>query len=308
MSNERRRLLYVSQESTKGTYVTPATALLVQELEIRRATEYEMRAGTGLYIGGNEVGSLGPNLGVCRFKTQFMSTGAAAALDAGLAIMLQGCGFLKTSEVYTFPTSSVTAQKCCSFGSNELIGASTLFKSLSGAMGTVTFEKTMPGNKLTCSFEFFGVYREIVDAAVPAWSPSVVAGMKASAFTIATAAKKIASFSLDCGQNVIAEPDANGTEEIASYIITDAEPRLMVDPETELAAGYDYDGVFTAQTTAAISMVFNDGTYTATFAMPAAEIIEIGNKERDKLYAWDLTYRLNNSSGDDALTITMGSV
>ncbi|HOQ06078.1 MAG TPA: hypothetical protein PKY88_12795 [Anaerohalosphaeraceae bacterium] len=309
MGSARRRLLFITLESEKGVWTLPDIPVLAEDYEFTRATEHSPVAGGGKYIGPNNVGSLEPNLGICKFKVRFRSTGSSAAMSADLAALLQACGFKKTNEVYTFPTSSWSDQKTLSIASYEIIGGSALHKGLSGAMGTCKFVKTIPGQKLEVEFEFKGVWREVSKESIPvSWSPNSIAGMKASAFTIDSAAKKISSLEIDGGQSVVPEPDPNGTNEVASFIIADVSPKIKVDPETELPDSYNYDSLFESQTPAAIQAVFDDGTYKAVFAMPSAEIIQIENKDRDGIYAYDLTYSLNNSSGDDALTITMGAV
>lgn len=303
----RRRLLLVALESTKGTYVGPTQAILAEDLKFVPMTETSPREGGGNYGGREYTSSRGPEFGRCTFKTYLKGTGGAA-LDAALAILLQGCGFTKSLETYTYYTSDYTSRKTISMGYYAVKGTGanqSKYRSMSGCQGKCTIEKTVPGNKAMLTFEFSGVWRSAVDATKPAFSPSVVAGMKASGFTIGGAAKKIADFNLDCGQNLVPHPNPNGTNEIDCFDVTDALPTLGVDPEEELVADKDYDGIRVAGTTEQIVSTFTDGTATATITMPKCEILTEDDKDRDKILALDLNYELLLSSGDDHITIAV---
>jgi len=296
---ERLRVIKVKLEAVKGTYLAGDQALLVFDLDCNAATEHDDRLGDGKFLGFNNVGVHGNEIGRCRFRTELRGNGSTG-LEAGVGILLQACGYKLATATYTLPTSSVTNQKTISIDVFE----DGKLKSLAGCMGTCQIEAAIPGKAVYLTCEFFGRWIAPTASALPAFAPSTTKPMKMASFTAGGSAKAISRFALDSGNAVVPAPDPNGTGQITSYIITQSLPRLQVDPDAVLPATWDVDGIRQARTTFAMVATFSDGTTVATFTFAAGQIASIEDRGRDGIWAAGLNINCLNSTGDDALTIT----
>ena len=296
----RKRVIKVAIETVKGTKVAGTQAILVFDPEINPTAPFEERNGSGLYRGQSETGILGERSGSCSFSVEMRSTGAAA-MEAGLAILLQACGLKKTVEVYQVH-SAPADDKTISID----VWEDGVKKGLAGASGNVTFEGET-GKRMMCNFEFTGVWQTPTDEALPAHSPSTTIPMRlqGGTFTLAGNSIKIGKFSLDMGNNVVNRMDVDATGGIAYAMITDIAPALSLDPEADLVAGYDYFGVWLAGTEAAVSLAITDGTDTVTFTIPKVQYKEIKEGDRDGIQIYDITGQCNHSSGNDSVKLAV---
>ena len=294
----RKRIIKVKIETDKGDKVAGDQALMVFDLVINPTAPFEARNGTGLYRGGKETGVLGERSGVCSFRAEMRGTGSSG-LEAGLAILLQASGFAKASEVYQVH-STHTNDKTISID----VWEDGVKKGLAGASGNVTFEGEF-GKVLYLNFEFTGIWQAPIDEAMPAYAPSTTAPMKLAGgtFTLATETIKVSRFSLNMGNVVVPRADIAATGGIAYYMITDYEPELGIDPEADLIAGYDYNGLWLAGTAAAVSLSVTDGTDKVTFTIPVVQYKEIPGGEREGILTYDITGQCLHSSGNDSVKL-----
>ena len=297
--SKRKRLIKVSLETAKGTAVAGTTGILTTDLEANPTAPFEPSESDGLYLGKKEVGSIGELTGECSFRTELRSNGTSG-IDAGLAILLQAASLKQTAEVYNLH-SSYTARKTITIDIYE----DGVKKQLVGAMGTLTIEGET-GKKVWCNFTFTGRWIAPVDAALPAFTPGTQAAMKLAGgtFTIGGEAAKIGKFSLDFGNEVVASLAPNAAGGVAHGDIPDYDTVLSIDPEADLVANHDFNGIWLAGTTTAVSLVLSDGSVTFTFAMPKVEYREVRASDRNKIQTYDISGGCLHSSGDDAVTIT----
>jgi hypothetical protein len=103
-------------------------------------------------------------------------------------------------------------------------------------------------------FEFTGIWQVPAADALPAFAPGTTAVLRAQGgtFTIGAAAKKISKLTIDVGQEVVPRYDVNAAGGVAHYLITDYSPTISFDPEAELPAAYDINGIWLAGTEAAV--------------------------------------------------------
>ena len=300
----RIKVIQVAVESVKGTAETTGfTAVRVLNLLIRPTAPFDSRRGPGIYLGNANAGVLGERSGTLTCSAEVRGNGTAG-MNEGLAILLQGCGFKKTSEVYQF-VSSPANHKTLTIQVYE----DGKKKVLSGAMGDVIFEGET-GKKLMANFEFSGIWSAPTDAAIPAFAPGTEPPpiLASGTFTIATVAKLISRLSLNMQNQVTMRPDINASSGIAHYAIVDNEPLLSFDIEAELVATYDIHGIWLAGTEAAVSLILGSGAGKAiTFTIPKLQYREIPEGEREGLLIYDVTGQCNHSSGDDAVTISVAT-
>ena len=296
----RKRVIKVKIEAEKGTKIAGDQALLVFDLDIKPTAPWEERKGTGLWRGHANKGVLGERSGTCSFKVELRGTGSHG-LEAGLAILLQACGFKKTSESYGMH-STHSDDKTISID----VWEDGVKKGLAAASGEVSFEGEA-GKRMMLNFEFSGIWQAPIDEALPAFAPSTTTPlrMQGGTFTLATLAIKIAKFNLKMGNNVVARGSVAAAGGIAYYMITDYDPELSIDPEADLVGGYDINGVWLAGTTAAVSLVVTDGTDVVTFTIPALNYKEIPEGDREGIQIYDVTGACIHSTGNDAVTIAV---
>lgn len=295
----RKKVIKVILEAEKGTKLAGTQAIMVFDLAINPNAPYEERKGTGLYRGHKETGVLGERSGTCNFSVELRAD--TAAMEAGLAILLQACGLKQTVQVYQ--VHSVPGDdKCISID----VWEDGVKKGLAGAMGNVTFEGEA-GKKMMCNFEFTGIWQAPIDEALPAFAPAVYPAIKlqGGTFTLGGESIKVGKFSLNMGNNVVMRGDVDGVGGIAHFAITDIDPVVSMDPEADLVAGYDFMGVWLAGTEAAVSLAVTDGTNTATFVLAKVQTRELSQGDRDGIQIYELTGQCNHDSGDDSVVLTI---
>ena len=296
----RKRVIKVLAEETKGTKIAATSAIRVYDPQINPTSPFEQRKGTGLYLGNEEAGVLGERSGNLTFSTELKGTGSTG-LDAGLAILLQGCGFLKTLEVYNLH-STHTAQSCLSFDT-WLDG---MKKGLAGAMGSVKIGGEV-GKRVMCDFEYSGIWQAPTDEALPAYAPgaNAPAYLRGGTLTLGGTSIKIGSFSLDIGCQVVARLDPDATGGIAYYMVTDYDPVITIDPEGDTVDANDFFGLWLAGTEVALSLALSSGDDTITIAAPKVQYKEISEADRNGIATNSITGQCNHSAGNDAVTITV---
>ena len=299
----RMRVIKVILETTKGTKLAGTSAMTVFDLEINPTATFEDRRDVGLYRGPSLAsGIVSGRTGKCSFKTELRGTGEAG-LEAGLAILLQACGFKKTSESYQVH-SGPADDKTISID----VWEHGQKKGLAGASGNVKFGGVV-GERMFLDFEFSGTWQAVVDEALPAFSPSTTTAMfiQNGTFTIDSKPLKIGNFELDMGCEVVPRRDVAGVGGIAYHMIPDFAPVLTIDPESDNVAYHDFYGLWLAGTPAAASLVLTDGAAvpldTVTFTLPSVICKEISEGDRDKIAVENYVGQCQHSAGNDSVTI-----
>ena len=297
----QKKVITIKTESTKGTKISADQDVLVEDLVINPTSEFIQRPGTGLWLGNNVGGVVGGRAGVCSFTSEIKGTGSGGA-ELGLAILLSACGLNATGQVYQVH-STFANQDCVSIE----VYQDGLLMILYGAMGNVTFEGEV-GKRVLAKFEFIGIYETVADSALPAYSVSAAAPkfLASGTFTMGGVGLLISKFSINLQNNVVLRPDVDGPGGILSAIITNYDPEVAFDPESELVATYDYYGKWIAGTAGAFALSVGDGTVDKfAIACPAVQAKQLAEGERDGIAALDYVGQANHSSGNDAVSITV---
>jgi len=298
----RRKIILVSQETTKGTAVAGATHVMVFEPTINPEDTFQQRQPSGS-SAGNAAGVVGERKGTCSFRAELRSDGVDA-LDAGLAILLQACGLKLTGSVYA-PTSGVADQKTCTIDVYE----DGLMKRIFGAMGNVKISGEY-GKIVSLEFEFQGIWSAPTDVALP--SPSISARiplrLAAATLTIGAYTPKISKFELDFQANVVQREDVTQASGLLHFLAAGRDPQVSMDMEADVVATHDAYGIWLAGTEAALSLLVTDGTVNITIAAPKLQYRQVAEGDRDGKLTHDLTGQANVSSADDEVTITTAAV
>lgn len=301
MLRRKRVIKFADEGATPGTKVAGTTELMAFDPQVSIEADFSERISTGHQLGQTLSGTVGPKSCKLTFECELAGTGSGG-LNAGLAILLQACGFKQTAEVYNLH-SDVSAHDSLSFD----VFDDGKKKEIAGAVGNVVFEGET-GQIIRLKFEFTGRWVQETDVSLPTYVPSAEAGLRLASgtFTLDAVPTKIGKFSLAIGNVIAPALDPNAAEGIACYQIRDYDPVVSMDPEEVLVATYDYTGKWAAATAAVLSLVVGGGSQdTATFAIPVLQYKDIKESERDKLSVYEINAQCLHSSGDDAVTLTM---
>lgn len=291
-----KKVLRIDLESTKGTAVVPSIDIITFDPELSPAAEHieQTGAGTGAYMGFNEPGIQGKQIGVCNFRANLKGNGSTA-LDPGLAVLLQCCRFSVAAEVYS-PVSAVVNQKTCTIYLYE----DGMLKRLSGCMGNPTFEFE-EGKIVAANFAMQGIYAKQADAVMPDFTPdtTTAALMGSGTWTIGAKAINIGKLTLDM-RNELAEHDDH-------YVITQSKPMISFDPAAQKTGEHDFEGLWLAGTTSALSLSIGSGAGNEiTLTAPKLQYSDpptTGDREGI------LTYEINGNciidSGNDEVVLTV---
>lgn len=306
----RKRVIQVSLESVKGDGTAAATDILVFDLSLEPTDAMVTRDGTGKGLGHTSPAITdGEGKGTCRFKTELRGTGSND-IDPALRILLQGLGLEETPAKTFKPTSVYATQKTLNFTHYQILSTATdkaIQKSLKGAMGTGKLISDK--GRMILDLEFSGVYVIQTKATAPTVAYStrkpINWGYSTNAFTLASQSIKISKFEFDFGNKVVPRMN-NGA--VSHYMISDRDPTITIDPETDLVANYDLYGAWLAGTEVAASMVLREATDIFTFSVPKFQYRTPKAGDRDGILIDDVTGQCNISvmnTGDDEYTFAV---
>ena len=297
----RKSTLLIKLEAAAGVAESSdLLPLLAFDVKLKPTAPWQERKGTGLYLGHTVGGTTGARSGTATFTAE-LRAGTGTVLDPVLAACLQACGALKSTESYGMDIA-LAALKTVTI----LRNIDGVLKGLAGAAGTVKFAGEV-GGKLMLEFEFTGRWVAVTDAALPAFAPATTPPMKLESglFTIGAEAIKIGKYELAFGSVLALRPDTTAAGGIGHYAVMDFDPELTIDPEFDKVAGYDFYGLWLAETTAAVVLSATAGARTATITCPAVQIKELDESERESIATLDYTGVPINSGATPAVTLAI---
>lgn len=311
----RRRVVQVSLESTKGGLVTGATHILCYEPEINPTDDTQLRQASGSALG-NFASVVGARVGTCRLRTEVraVSGAATAALDAGILIMLQGCGFTLTAGPPNVlaPTNNCSAMKTITIALNEGEAGTVTgrLKQLTGCMGNARIIISF-GKPLMLECDFTGVWnapsaQDLPTAVINTQLPFRSAGVT---FTLGGSyTPRIPEAVIDLGNKITMVEDISQAAGVLHAVITDRDPTMTMSKDSDLIANYDPYALWLAGTEAALSMAFTNGTRGITIAAPKLQHRAPQTPSGTERLKDDITAELNVSdldTGGDELTLTV---
>jgi len=297
----------IAEETTSGTFEAisaPATNSVFFDAQCNLTNVFEdgrrMPLGSTLGTWKSRVGKI---------VAEFSFTMEVRYQDAS-ALILKGLGGTGTTA-FT-PTNNIALRKTLSLKFWE--GGKV--KKVKGAVLTGNL-KYAAGGRLF--FEVSGQGAPVLDLGNPAEPKWEVAESLPSAAPINTASytakgvtltlgsftPMISNFDLDFGNTLAMRSDPTDPSGVRSFLITEREPKLEIDPEARLIADRDAFALMLAENQSALNNVISDGTRNFTIAAPAVQHVNITPGDRDKMRIDQVQLDLNESSGGDAWTITL---
>ncbi len=301
----RRNLIQVALETVKGTKETTGFSdILAADPEIQSTGPTERRPGGGEYMGNVQTATVGEQSGTCSLRAEMRGNGTNA-MDAGVAALLQSCGFVVAGEVYT-PESNPANHKTCTLQ----VWEEGVKKILYGAMGNPKLEGEM-GKPLWANFEFQGIYDTVADVArpTPSFGTETPPVLKGCTFTIGGISRNVTNFSLDMQNQIALLTSIVPATGIAYAVKQDRDPVVSFDLEAEPVATYDVFGAWLAGTEAALSLVLGSGAgKQITISIPKLQYREIPEADSDGFRTWNITGQCNHNTGDDEVSIAVAIV
>lgn len=297
---QRKKLIGFALESTQGTSVlssvTTANGILAYDAKMVPVdlTAQGERRPHGHYLG-QIAATVGNQMGRLTFRHEVRH-------NDGFITLLQACGYaLNTSYK---PSSSVANHKTLSIKLWE----DGRMKALTGAIGTCRLSWSN-GGFVTAEWEFIGVWQAPTAVSLPSQSPVTTVTKylsAASTFTVGGATvPRVANGTIDLGNTISMREDFAVAAGLVHGVIEDRAPMVELDFEAHLIADFNPFSSLLAGTTAALNLVFSDGTNTLTVTAPALQYMNIGDESRGGRLTDPSTFRCCASSGDDELTFAM---
>ena len=302
----RRRAVFAAKvETTIGTAesLTGAEgAFNARDFTIQPNVPITRREGQG---GFNYLPGIAEGMqGTCTVTMDMAYDGTTVPTWA--SVLLPACGWVQTTGVFS-PLSEGpgTNVKTITIGHYK-DGKRAL---LSGAMGT--FKIMAPTGKMaSIEFTFTGKYStNETDTALisPTYPTTLPLRVAAGALTWNSVALCTSNVEVDAGNSVIMRECMNATDRsgFISAIVTNRQPVITADPESELVATQDRDALWLTSSPQAFSMQIGVAGTSITVAAPKAQLENKQQGNRNDMMTDDLTWlATKGSAADTELTIT----
>lgn len=302
----RRRAVFAAKvETTIGTAesLTGAEgAFNARDFTIQPNVPITRREGQG---GFNYLPGIAEGMqGTCTVTMDMDYDGTTVPTWA--SVLLPACGWVQTTGVFS-PLSEGpgTNVKTITIGHYK-DGKRAL---LSGAMGT--FKIMAPTGKMaSIEFTFTGKYStNETDTALiaPTYPTTLPLRVAAGALTWNSVALCTSNVEVDAGNSVIMRECMNATDRsgFVSAIVTNRQPVITADPESELVATQDRDALWLTSSPQAFSIQIGVAGTSITVAAPKAQLENKQQGNRNDMMTDDLTWlATKGSAADTELTIT----
>lgn len=291
----KQRLYCAKVEGTLGTtesITASEGAMNVEEMAKQNNTTFtSINAQNGL---GKRPGVIGAKPG-----THDIMVYACGLGSSGLpywAELLKGCGGAFTSQTFAPVANNGVGLTCALFR-----GSTTTARchKIAGAMANAVFT-FRAGEVVPVRFSLMGKHITVATQTVPTVThPTVIPPRFVSAtFTIGGDTFQIDELEFDMGNQVIMREDPTDATGFRSAWIADRAPRVRISPEATPLATKDWEAIFNAGTTAALSVVLGATTNNIiTLAAPAIQLIAPPNDgERNGILTDVLEFSCNQNA------------
>lgn len=287
----RKRVLAAKIETTPGTAISLGTAdatFNVMNPVIQDNTTMIERQRAGGFA--NLASTPGPYVGTCTFETDLEWDGSATE-PAWAETFLPACGWVKSAGTYT-DTDEVPGSNVKTLTIGCYVDG--LYKQLRGAMGTfqVIGNSGEPGR---IQWTFTGIFDLPSDVTLIAPTHTTDEIERWAGMTSTWNSRDIckSAITLDAGNQVIPIPCATDASGIKYFVVSNRLPVASADPLGNTVSAAPFHTERRNKTTAEIDMLLtgwagdND---TLRFQMPAAQIVNLQEADREGLYVENVTW------------------
>lgn len=303
-------------ESTWGTAETVASEDIDTRIrDLSFSTEidaYVRNFASGRHSKASAI--MGKRRGTVTF-TYDMAAGSGLGVAPKAAKFFKMCGATETVVATTSVSYTPDATKDATSGTMAFcmvpVSGNAIIVTMKGCMGNCVITLSDLGEPLKAVFTFTGALVSVADgSALALTSPdtSVPPGSVGSTITMASEVQRIGTFELDFGNDVQLKYDPADTTGYLGAYIASRNPVLRIDPQIDLMAN---DAVWTRWSTGAEG-VFSFKTPASngiawTVSAPKAQLITLGNGDRNGEAIWTQEYELHESSGNDEWTLLLSA-
>lgn len=310
----RRRIIAAKIESAEGTgeTITVADAGILAS-DVKFDIDFKQNERNVML---NTLSNLAPTMGgrsaKISFKAELKGAGAAysALVKPALGTYLRGCGMSET--IVTTSGSESATYAPASSGAPTLtiwVYEDGMIKKARGCRGTFKISGKA-GEVVTADFTFDGVFTEAVDGALisPTFEATVPPVLMGSTLSLDGSSTLVAeSFSIDLANSVQLRSSLAASDGYLSALIASRKPSGTLDPETTLAATYDFVAKWKSGNQAALSIgpvTPPSGDYNKfTITAPKVIYTKVDSSDRAGIMVSGLTFGLLMNTGDDELSI-----
>lgn len=302
----RKRVLAAKVEGTTGTaesLTASEAAFNVFNAEMQPDVPLVGREGQASL--SQLTAAIGAYAGTCKFSIELNC--ASAAVPGWASTFLAACGVGGSALVYTPdsrpPEASSSTAKTITIGA-YVDGKK---KMLHGCMGNAVF-RFRAGQPVMIDFEFKGIWNAVSDVALLAPTYPTTAPLRfiSSSLAIGSVNPIVGELTFDLGNEVVLRESSSTSTGYHSAVIVSRAPKVSVDPEAALVAGYDPYGDFLARTERVLSWACASGGHGVAFSAPKAQVGKVSEGNRNGILTDPIEYQLNRSAsaGEDEYTIT----
>lgn len=241
----------------------------------------------------------GKRSGDIEFRMELKGSGTAGTPPA-CGKFLRACGFLETIVAGTSVTYSPASASIPSL--TIALYPNGMIEKIWGARGTVKLSCAM-GEPAFLTFNFKGADFSVADGANlvgVSYQSTIAPALLSATFTLGSYAALVSKLDFDLANTLHLRPDINASSGFKSVAITARAPVMSIDPETVLAATYDWWTKLRAGTEGALTMTVGaTAGNICTITAPKVQYARIAHNEREGFRSLGVDCRLNRSSGDD---------
>ncbi len=282
-------------ETTAGTAIAvTATDAAFNAYNVSILPEIGVDVREGQDAMSKLVGIPTGHRGTCSFEVDLAETAAWADT------LMPACGLLEATSTWT-PSTISTNFKTLTVA--KYVDGKKYF--LAGVMLNAEF-RFITGQPVRVLFTGVGIWQAPVDATIlaPTYPTGSVAApaFKGATVTMGSLTPKFLNFIFNLNNEITLLEDANAAGGFHRAWIADRVVGGTIDPEADLVATYDADGIQLAATEQAFSLAYAS---TVTLTMPKMQLINVPMGERGGAVTNEIEYRANRSAaaGDDEFSL-----
>jgi hypothetical protein len=162
------------------------------------------------------------------------------------------------------------------------------------------------GKRIVAEFTFTGIWVAPSDVAVisPTYPTTAPIRFVSSSLAIGSWSPKVASMTIDLGNEVILREDSSNSSGYSTAIITGRRVNGEIDPESSLVADDDPYGDWLSLTEASLSCTCGSSGNQAAFTVEKAQFTTLQEGERNGLHTDAVQFQGNRNAG--AFDFTLG--
>lgn len=288
----KKRVIAIKHETTPGTAIALSAgdaAFNAYDITIVPNITVEEHIKPGGF--DRNAGVAGARQGTCTFKTMLAATDGAVPTWA--SVCLPACGWKNTSgffePVAEAPGTNVKTVTIGVYSDGKLF-------SIYGAMGT--FRIVFPnGRPCYIEWTFTGKWAAVTDTALlsPTYPTASVLRYATATTTFNSVALCVESLTLDAVNTVVMRECATDATGFHTALVTDRYSKLTANPESALVATRNPHGQLVAGTEAEFTLSMPTGTENLVFLAAKAQVLSVGDGDRNGIMVDDLEFGLNTS-------------